>query len=79
MNFADFEKTAALGAKGVAAGAMVAWLGFVFVTRPVSSGGIDATLHLALSAASFVPFTMIAAAHYWFGWQLTRGRDVVRG
>jgi hypothetical protein len=57
----------------------VAWLGFVFVTRPVSTGGIDPTLHLTLSAASFVPFAMISATHFWFGQQLTTGRDVVRG
>ena len=75
----QFEKYAALGAKGVDAGALAAWLGFVFVTRPVSTGGIDPTLHLTLSAASFVPFAMISAAHFWFGQQLTTGRDVVRG
>ncbi|MEK0431742.1 MAG: hypothetical protein RL139_1546 [Gemmatimonadota bacterium] len=79
MTSADFEKTAALGAKGVAAGAMLAWLGFVFLTRPVPTGGIDRTLHLVVAAASFVPFTMVAASHYWFGWQLARGKDVIRG
>lgn len=75
----NFEKLAALGAKGVGAGALVAWLGFVFVTRPVSSGGIDAVSHLCLAAASFMPFALLSAAHLWFGAQLTRGADSIRG
>lgn len=75
----NFEKLAALGAKGVAGGALAAWLGFVLVTRPVSSGGIDAVLHLALSAAAFVPLAFAAAAHWWLGQQLTRGADSIRG
>lgn len=75
----NFEKLAALGAKGVAGGAMAAWLALVFVTRPVPTGGIDAVLHLALSAAAFVPLAFAAAAHWWLGQQLTRGADSIRG
>jgi hypothetical protein len=75
----NFEKMAALGALGVAGGAMLAWLGLVFVTRPVPSGGIDAVTHLALMAASFMPFALLSAAHFWFGAQLRRGADSIRG
>lgn len=75
----NFEKMAALGAQGVAGGAFVAWLGFVFVTRPVATGGIDAVSHVALSAAAFVPFAMLAATHAWLGWQLRRGPESIRG
>jgi hypothetical protein len=75
----NVEKMAALGAQGVAGGAFVAWLGLVFVTRPVATGGIDAVTHLSLAAASFVPFAMLAAAHAWLGWQLKRGAAPIRG
>jgi hypothetical protein len=75
----NFEKMAALGALGVAGGSMFAWLGLAFVTRPVSSGGIDAVTHLALMAASFMVFTLLALAHFWFGVQLKRGADSIRG
>jgi hypothetical protein len=75
----DIQKMGALGAQGVAAGAMVAWLGFVYLTRPVSSGGIDPVLHLCLSSAAFVPFALIAAVHAWFGAQLKRGPEMIRG
>lgn len=75
----DFEKLAGLGALGAAAGLMVLWLAFVWVLRPVSSGGIDGTSHFAVSAASFFVFAWLAAAHAWFGRQLTRGADSIRG
>ena len=74
-----FDKMAALGAQGVAGGTILAWLAFVFVTRPVPTGGIDGVLHLTLAAASFVPFAMIAATHAWFAHQLKTGRSVIRG
>ncbi len=73
------EKLGALGAQGVAAGAMLAWVGLVYVTRPVSSGGIDPVAHLCLAAASFVPFALLAAAHAWFAQQLNHGPDSIRG
>jgi hypothetical protein len=79
MTMQNIEKLGALGAQGVAGGAMLAWLGLVYVTRPVSSGGIDAVLHLCLAAASFMPFALLAAAHWWFGMQLKRGADSIRG
>ncbi len=75
----NFEKMAALGAKGVAGGAMAAWLGFAALTRPVSSGGVDPVTHLAMMAATFMVFGMIGLAHFWFGHQLAHGRDSIRG
>lgn len=76
---ANFEKLAALGAKGVAGGAMLAWLGLVYGTRPVSTGGIDAVTHLCLAAATFAVFGMVALAHLYLGAQLARGADSIRG
>ncbi len=70
---------AALGAQGVAGGAMLAWLGLMFVTRPVPTGGIDSTLHLCLGAASFAVFGLLSLAHVWFAQQLKVGREPVRG
>ena len=75
----NFEKLAALGAQGVAAGAMVAWLGLVFITRPGPGGGIDARAHLCLTAATFVLFLWLAAAHWWMGSQLKTGPASIRG
>ncbi len=75
----NFEKLAALGAQGVAAGAMVAWLGFVFFIRPVASGGMDQRGWFAASAAAFVVFALVAAAHAWFGVQLNRGSGPLNG
>lgn len=74
-----FEKLAALGAKGVAGGSMFAWLGFAFLTRPVSSGGVDAVSHLAIIASTFMVFGMVALAHFWMGVQLAKGADSIRG
>jgi hypothetical protein len=75
----DLEKLAGLGALGAAAGIMAAWLGLVWILRPVSSGGIDSTSHFAVAAGSFVPMFWLAAAHAWFGLQLKRGADSIRG
>lgn len=75
----NFEKLAALGAKGVAAGALAAWAGFAFFTRPVSSGGVDPVTHMAMMASTFMVFGMIALAHFWFGMQLAKGKDSIRG
>ncbi|MCE9600632.1 MAG: hypothetical protein K8S21_00275 [Gemmatimonadetes bacterium] len=75
----NIEKLGALGAQGVAAGAMLAWVGLVYVTRPVSSGGIDPVAHLCLAAASFAPLALMAAAHAWFAQQLKHGPDSIRG
>jgi hypothetical protein len=69
----NFEKLAALGALGVAGGSMAAWLGLVLLIRPVSSGGMDSRGWFAASAAAFVVFAVLAAAHAWFGMQLKRG------
>lgn len=75
----NFEKLAALGAQGVAAGSMAAWLGFVFVIRPVATGGMDARGWFAGSAAAFVVLALVAAAHAWFGAQLRKGPDSILG
>jgi hypothetical protein len=75
----NFEKLGALGAKAVAGGAVAGWAGFAFFTRPVSSGGVDPVTHMAMMAATFMVFGMIALAHFWFGHQLTHGRDSIRG
>ncbi len=75
----NFQKQAALGAKAVAGGAVAGWLGFAYFTRPVPTGGIDSTLHLVVMAATFMVFGLLSAAHFWFGQQLTIGRDSIRG
>lgn len=75
----NFEKLGALGAKAVAGGAVAAWLGFAFLTRPVSSGGVDKVTHMAIMASTFMVFGMLALSHFWFGMQLTKGRDSIRG
>lgn len=75
----NIEKLGALGAKAVAGGTVVAWLGFAYFTRPVSSGGVDPVTHMAMMSATFMVFGMIGLAHFWFGHQLTHGRDSIRG
>lgn len=75
----DLEKLAGLGALGAAGGIMLAWVGMVFLFRPVSSGGIDGTSHFAVSVATFVVMFWLAVAHAWFGLQLKRGSDSIRG
>lgn len=75
----NIEKLGALGAKAVAGGAVAGWLGFAFLTRPVSSGGVDPVTHLAMMAATLMVFGMVALSHFWFGVQLTRGKDSIRG
>lgn len=75
----NLQKLGALGAKGVAGGAMAAWLGFAAFTRPVSSGGVDPVTHLATMASTFMVFGMVALSHFWFGVQLIKGRDSITG
>jgi hypothetical protein len=75
----NFEKMAALGAQGAAGGLIVAWLGFSYFIRPVSTGGMDSTLHLVAIAASGMVFGLMSAAHLWFGMQLKNGADSIRG
>lgn len=75
----NFEKLAALGAQAVAGGALAAWAGFVFITRPGPGGGIDARAHIAVAAASFALVLWLAAAHWWMGAQLKGGPDSIRG
>jgi uncharacterized membrane protein len=75
----QFEKLAALGAQGVAGGTVAGWLAFVYLIRPVASGGMDARGWFAGSAAAFVVFALIAAAHAWFGAQLKKGPDSILG
>jgi hypothetical protein len=75
----DFVKLAALGAQGAAGGILAAWLGFAFLIRPVPTGGIDRTSWLAATIAAGVLFTLLSAAHLWFGAQLKHGADSIRG
>lgn len=75
----NFEKLAALGAQGVAGGAMVAWLAFLYVTRPGPTGGFTPVLHMCLAASTFMLFGWLALAHWWMGAQLKRGRVSIVG
>ncbi len=76
---ARIEKLAALGALGVAGGAMAGWVGFLWLMRPVATGGMEPVLHFCLAAASFVVFALLSAAHLWFGLQLKRGPISITG
>ena len=73
------ERCGGRGGEGGAAGSVVAGVGMVDVTRPVSSGGIDPVAQLCLAAAAVMPFALIAAAHAWFAQQLKHGPDSIRG
>lgn len=73
------EKLAALGALGASGGIVAAWLVLVFLLRPVSTGGIDAISHHALALSMAVPMLLLAGAHAWFGLQLRRGAESIRG
>jgi len=75
----NFERMAALGAQGAAGGIIAAWLGFVWFIRPVPTGGIDHTSWYAAAISSFVIFGLLSAVHVYFGAQLTRGADTIRG
>lgn len=75
----NFEKLAALGALGVGGGAFAAWLGLVFITRPVSTGGIDSTGHVAVAISALVVVGLLGGAHVLMGVQLRRGPDSIRG
>ena len=75
----NFEKLAALGAQGAAGGIIAAWLGFVWLIRPVATGGIDRTSWVAAAVSAFVIFALLAAVHLYFAAQLKRGADSIRG
>ena len=75
----DIQKVAALGAQGAAGGIIAAWLGFVWFIRPVPTGGIDQTLWVVAATATFTIFALLAAVHLYFGAQLKRGADSIRG
>ncbi len=75
----NIEQLGALGAQGVAAGTLLAWAGLVYITRPVSTGGMNASSHLCLAAAALMPFALMAAAHVWLALQLRHGADSIRG
>ena len=76
---ARLEKLAALGAMGVAGGAVAGWLGFLWLMRPVPTGGMEPVTYAALIASSFVVVALLSAAHFWFGLQLKRGPDSITG
>ena len=75
----DFQKMAAHGAQGAAGGIIAAWFGFVWLIRPVSSGGMDQTSWFVAATATFTIFALLAAVHLYFGAQLKRGADTIRG
>jgi len=75
----QIEKFAALGALGVAGGSLAAWVGFVWITRPVPTGGFDSVGHFAASAAALMVLGLMSAAHLWFGLQLKNGRQSITG
>lgn len=81
-----FLKYAALGALGVAPGAIAAYAALVFAFRPTptggmpgSGGGIDAVSWLVLIAAMAVPIALVAAWHVDFGKQLKAGKNSCPG
>ena len=79
IDLRKIEKVAGLGAKGAAGGLLMVWLGLILLTRPVSSGGMDARGWYSLIAASGVVVGWLALAHWWFGVQLQKGADTIRG
>ncbi len=79
IDLEKYEKQLGLGAHAMSGGLVVLWLGFLWLTMPVSSGGIDKVLHLAVGAASAMVFGWLTLAHVWFGNQLKRGADSIRG
>lgn len=79
IDFEKYEKQLGLGAYGAAGALVVAWMGFLWLTMPVSSGGMDRVSHLCVGAASAAVFGWLVLAHAWFGRQLTRGADSIRG
>lgn len=70
---------AALGAQGAAGGIIVAWLGFLYLIRPVATGGIDHVNWQVAALSSFMIFGLLALVHLYFGAQLKRGADSIRG
>ena len=63
MKLKPYAKLAAMGALGVGAGAIAAYLLLAYFTRPVPSGGIDQTHSLVTWIALAIPVTLIVAAH----------------
>ena len=77
---------AALGALGVAPGAITLYALLLVAFRPTPSGGmpgngggIDAVSWWALAAAMLVPFALIAAWHVEFSRQLKAGKNSCPG
>jgi hypothetical protein len=78
---AKFTKFAALGALGVAPGAMGLYGLLLFVFRPTptggapgNGGGFDPTGWFVVAAAMIVPLGLAALWHVDFGRQLQKGR-----
>lgn len=81
-----YMKFAALGALGVAPGALGLYALMLFVFRPTpqggapgSGGGFDMIGWLVLVAALIVPLGLAAAWHVDFGKQLQRGKSTCPG
>jgi hypothetical protein len=75
----DFQKMAALGAQAAAGGIIAVWVGFLYLIRPVPTGGIDHVLWQVAAYSSFLIFGLLALVHLYFGAQLKRGADSIRG
>lgn len=85
----DVEKVtkfAALGAIGVAPGALGLYAALLFLFRPTptggapgSGGGFDAIGFMVVAAAMLVPLGLAAAWHVDFGKQLQKGKNSCPG
>jgi len=75
----DLQKMAALGAQAAAGGIVAAWFGFLYVIRPVPTGGIDHALWQVAAYSTVVLFGLLALVHLYFAAQLKRGADSIRG
>lgn len=82
----NFVRLAALGALGVAPGALGLWALLALVFRPTptsgmpgSGGGIDAVSWAVVVIALIVPLGLAAAWHVNFGRQLQAGKNTCPG
>jgi carbon starvation protein CstA len=72
-----FEKLAAVGAAGVAGGALVAYSLLIFAFRPVPTGGFSRLLWTVVTVAMVIPVAILAGAHLAFAKQLKDGASAM--
>jgi hypothetical protein len=70
VDMKKYGKPAALGALGVAAGAVALYLVIAWGSTPSPSGGIDSTHALLAYVSAAFPFAAIIAVHVVFARQL---------